>query len=100
MDVANVQAVPAAVYTGLNSDELERQPEASMVHHATPVVTRGKSSTGWVLLIRGARSLCDQRMTLVMPRSFDLADPHACLRCLEVMANGRGSHGSASSESN
>ena len=97
MDLPNVRAFPVAVYTGLDSDELERLPETSMVHHATPIETRARSSTSGVLLTTGARSLCDQRMTLVMPRSFDLTYPHACSRCLEMMANGRGGQESASS---
>jgi len=83
------------VYVGLNSDELERLREGSMVHHAAPVEPRAKSSTGRILLTAGARSLCDQLMTVVMPRLFDLGDPHACSRCLEVLANERGATGSA-----
>lgn len=96
MDSRNVQAVPATVYNGLNSDELERLPETAHVHHATPVESRSQSSLGGVLLTRGARSLCGKRMTLLIPRTFDLADPHACSRCLEVMATGSGARKTSS----
>jgi hypothetical protein len=97
VDFPNVRGFSEAVYTGLKSDELERLPETSMIHHATPVDIRATSSSPGFLLTRGARSLCDQPMTLVMPRLFDLADPHACSRCLEALANGRGGQDPASS---
>ena len=96
MDSAHVGAVSVAVHASVNSDELERLREGSMVYHATPVEPRVKSSTGRVLLTAGARSLCDQPMTVVLPRLFDLADPHACSRCREVLANERGGMGWAS----
>ena len=96
MDRPDLRAVPVAVYNGLNSDELERLPETTTVRHATQTELRPQSSLGGLLLTRGARSACRQRMTLLIPRSFDPADPHACSRCLEVMANRRGGQGDAS----
>ena len=97
VDFLDVRAFPVAFCTGLDSDELERLPETSTVHHATPIETRASSSLGGLLLTRGARSVCGQRMTLLIPRSFDVADPHACSRCLDVMAKGRGGQEAASS---
>lgn len=97
MDFPDLRAVPPAVYNGLNSDELEGLPETTIVRHATPIEIDTQPSLGGLLLTRGARSACGQRMTLLIPRSFDLADPHACPRCLEVMANRRGGQGDASS---
>lgn len=90
MDFLNVKASPVAFCTGLDSEELERLPETSTVRHATPIETPASSSLGALVHTRGAKSVCGRRMTLLLPRSFDVADPQACSRCLEAMGNGSG----------
>jgi hypothetical protein len=55
-----------------------------MVHHAT----NHEGETGFPMrgdLFRaGMMSRCGRRLTVVIPRLFDVADPDACIRCIQA----------------
>jgi len=84
----NHQQSWGSVYAALDSSELEQLPRAAVIHHATRVETDAEFPQRELVFGGGQVSICDRRLTLVLPRRFDITDPDACPRCLEAVIAG------------
>jgi len=88
MEVLNNQHSRRSFYTGLDSSELERLPRAATIYHATRLDTDAGLPVPRLVFSEGQVSFCHRRVTVVLPRPFDLTDRDACPQCIRAVTSG------------